>query len=158
MSAPPQGAPAKPAPPATAYAWLSIAAGLPTLGLKFAAYLATGSVGLLSDAVESIVNLLAALIALWALVVARQPADEEHAFGHSKAEYFASGFAGLAILGAAIAIAMAKTQGIAAAVPTAWPRVEQVAMTRVELRAQCVVLMSRPAKNRLSTLREYRLR
>ena len=107
VSAPPQGAPAKPAPPATAYAWLSIAAGLTTLGLKFAAYLATGSVGLLSDAVESIVNLLAALIALWALVVARQPADEEHAFGHSKAEYFASGFEGLAILGAAIAIAIA---------------------------------------------------
>ena len=95
------------APPATAYARLSIAAGLTTLALKFGAYALTGSVGLLSDAVESIVNLLAAIVALWALTVAKQPADEEHAFGHSKAEYFASGFEGLAILGAAISIAIA---------------------------------------------------
>jgi cation diffusion facilitator family transporter len=78
-----------------------------TLILKFGAYKLTGSVGLLSDAVESIVNLLAAVVALWALTVARQPADEEHAFGHSKAEYFASGFEGLMILGAAVSIAIA---------------------------------------------------
>ena len=102
-----QGAPPSSLRPATAYARISIAAGLSTLVLKFGAYAATGSVGLLSDAVESIVNLLAALVALWALTVAKQPADEEHAFGHSKAEYFASGFEGLAILGAAVSIAIA---------------------------------------------------
>ena len=98
------------APPATYYARLSIAAGVTTLILKFAAYLATGSVGLLSDAVESIVNLLAALVALWALTVAKLPADEGHAFGHSKAEYFSSGFEGLMILGAAVSIAFAAWQ------------------------------------------------
>ena len=70
-----QRAPAASAPAATAYARLSIAAGLSTLLLKFGAYAATGSVGLLSDAVESIVNLLAAMVALWALTVAKQPAD-----------------------------------------------------------------------------------
>jgi cation diffusion facilitator family transporter len=101
------GAPPVSAPPATAYACLSIAAGLTTLVLKFGAYHMTGSIGLLSDAVESIVNILAALVALWALTLAKQPADEEHAFGHSKAEYFASGFEGLAILGAAVSIALA---------------------------------------------------
>ncbi len=100
-------------PPATAYAWISIAAGISTLVLKFGAYLLTGSIGLLSDAVESIVNLLAALVALWALTVAKRPADAEHAFGHSKAEYLASGFEGLMILGAAAAIAV-----------TAWHRIE----------------------------------
>jgi cation diffusion facilitator family transporter len=95
------------APQATAYARLSIAAGVTTLLLKFGAWKLTGSVGLLSDAVESIVNLLAAIVALWALTLARQPADKEHAFGHSKAEYFASGFEGLMILGAAVSIAIA---------------------------------------------------
>jgi cation diffusion facilitator family transporter len=95
------------APPATAYARLSIAAGLATLLLKYGAYVLTGSVGLLADAAEGIVNLLAALVALWALTLAKQPADEEHAFGHSKAEYFASGFEGLMILAAAVSIAIA---------------------------------------------------
>lgn len=91
----------------TRFAWLSIAAALLTLGLKTAAYVITGSVGLLSDAVESIVNLIGGLMALWMLKVAAQPADEEHAYGHSKAEYFSSGVEGGLILVAAASIAAA---------------------------------------------------
>ncbi|MGB9586284.1 MAG: cation diffusion facilitator family transporter, partial [Anaerolineales bacterium] len=72
----------------TRYAWLSIAAAIATISLKAVAYLLTGSVGLLSDAVESIVNLLGALIALIMLVIAAKPPDSEHNYGHSKAEYF----------------------------------------------------------------------
>lgn len=94
------------------YAVLSIAAALVTITLKSGAYWLTGSVGLLSDAVESVVNLLAAVVALWALNLAARPADAEHAFGHSKAEYLASAFEGLMILGAAAAIAT-----------TAWHRI-----------------------------------
>ncbi len=74
--------------------------------LKFAAYRLTGSVGLLSDAAESLVNLAAAFVAFWALSVAARPPDEEHAYGHSKAEYFASGVEGALIVGAALAIAV----------------------------------------------------
>lgn len=91
----------------TRYAWLSIAAAIVTMGLKSLAYLLTGSVGLLSDAVESLVNLAAALLALAMLIVAARPADEEHQYGHSKAEYFASGAEGVLILLAAISIAVA---------------------------------------------------
>ncbi|MBD2495843.1 cation diffusion facilitator family transporter [Nostoc sp. FACHB-280] len=88
------------------YAFLSIAAAVVTIGLKFGAYLLTGSVGLLSDAIESCVNLLAALVALWALTYAAKPADAEHTFGHSKAEYFSSGAEGALIVVAAISIAI----------------------------------------------------
>lgn len=90
---------------ARSYAFLSIAAAIVTIALKFGAYLLTGSVGLLSDAIESIVNLIAALVALWALTYAAKPADSEHAFGHSKAEYFSSGAEGALIVVAAISIA-----------------------------------------------------
>lgn len=90
---------------ARSYAFLSIAAAIVTIALKFGAYLLTGSVGLLSDAIESIVNLVAALVALWALTYAAKPADAEHAFGHSKAEYFSSGAEGALIVVAAISIA-----------------------------------------------------
>src|SRR5436305_1500095 len=89
----------------TRFAWLSIAAALATMGLKAAAFLLTGSVGLLSDALESGVNLAGALMALAMLTIAARPADEEHAYGHSKAEYFASGVEGTLILGAAATIA-----------------------------------------------------
>ncbi len=88
----------------TKYAWLSIAAALATIGLKSGAYLLTGSVGLLSDAAESIVNLVAAIVALVALRVAAQPFDEDHHFGHSKAEYFAAAVEGLMIFIAAVFI------------------------------------------------------
>ena len=86
------------------YAALSVAAALATIALKSAAWALTGSVGLLSDALESFVNLAGALMALWMLRVATRPADEDHAYGHSKAEYFASAFEGALILVAAVGI------------------------------------------------------
>ena len=92
------------------YAWLSIAAALATMALKGAAWWLTGSVGLMSDAVESFVNLAGALMTLGMLTVAARPADDGHAFGHSKAEYFASGFEGMLILLAAAGIAIAAVQ------------------------------------------------
>ncbi len=91
-------------PNLTRYAWLSIAAALITLGLKTVAYLMTNSVGMLSDAMESIVNVAAAVMALTMLTIAIRPADEDHAFGHTKAEYFSSGVEGALILLAAISI------------------------------------------------------
>lgn len=92
------------------YAWLSIAAAIATIALKMAAWRLTGSVGLLSDAAESVVNLIAAITALWMLTLAAKPADEEHAYGYSKAEYFASGVEGALILVAAAAIAFAAVE------------------------------------------------
>jgi cation diffusion facilitator family transporter len=94
----------------TRFAWLSIAAALATMALKAAAYFLTGSVGLLSDALESGVNLVGALMALAMLTIAARPADEEHAYGHSKAEYFASGVEGTLILIAAGSIAYEAVQ------------------------------------------------
>lgn len=92
------------------FAWLSIAAALVTIGLKIFAYFLTGSVGLLSDAMESVVNLFGALMALWMLTLAAQAADEKHPYGHSKAEYFASGAEGGLILLAAAGIAFAAIE------------------------------------------------
>lgn len=94
----------------TRFAWLSIGAAILTISLKTIAYLLTGSVGLLSDALESLVNLAGALMALAMLTIAARPADEDHAYGHSKAEYFSSGVEGTLILIAAVSI-------IAAAIP-----------------------------------------
>lgn len=91
----------------TRFAWVSIGAAILTIGLKSAAYLLTGSVGLLSDALESFVNLAGALMALAMLTIAARPADEEHAYGHSKAEYFSSGVEGALILIAAVSIVIA---------------------------------------------------
>jgi len=90
----------------TRFAWLSVAAAVATIGLKAAAYWLTGSVGLLSDALESGVNLVGALMALSMLTIAARPADESHAYGHSKAEYFSSGVEGTLILIAAGSIAV----------------------------------------------------
>ncbi len=89
------------------YAWLSIAAALATIVLKAAAWWLTGSVGLLSDALESFVNLAGATMALWMLWLAAQPADANHPHGHGKAEYFSSAFEGLLIVLAAAGIAYA---------------------------------------------------
>jgi len=83
---------------------LSIAAAVATIALKMGAWWVTGSVGLLSDALESFVNLAGASFALWMITIARMPADAEHPFGHGKAEYFSSGFEGILIFGAALAI------------------------------------------------------
>lgn len=90
----------------THFAWLSIAAALITIVLKAVAYQITGSVGLLSDALESVVNLVAAIAALSVLHIAQRPPDEDHAYGHTKAEYFSSIFEGILILVAAIGIAI----------------------------------------------------
>jgi cation diffusion facilitator family transporter len=95
--------------PLTHFAWLSIAAAVLTMALKAVAYMLTGSVGLLSDAVESLVNLVGALMALAMLAIAARPADEEHAYGHGKAEYFSSGVEGTLILLAAVSIGGAAT-------------------------------------------------
>jgi cation diffusion facilitator family transporter len=89
------------------YAWLSIATALATIVLKGVAWWLTGSVGLLSDAMESFVNLAGALMALAMLSLAATPADEDHAYGHGKAEYFSSAFEGFLILVAAVSIAYA---------------------------------------------------
>lgn len=86
------------------YAWLSIAAALATISLKTLAWSITGSVGLLSDALESFVNLAGAGFALWMILITRDPPDGNHPYGHGKAEYFSSGFEGFLILGAAVAI------------------------------------------------------
>jgi cation diffusion facilitator family transporter len=90
---------------------LAIVAAVLTIGLKLGAYFLTGSVGLFSDAAESVVNLVAAVAALWALLYASRPPDEEHAFGHDKAEYFSSGLESALILIAAVWIGI-----------TAWDR------------------------------------
>jgi cation diffusion facilitator family transporter len=95
---------------ATFYAGISIVAAVVTIGLKVFAWKITGSVGLLSDAAESGVNLLAAIVALWALWRASQPADAIYSFGQTKAEYLSSGFEGLMILAAAVAIAVAAVE------------------------------------------------
>jgi cation diffusion facilitator family transporter len=87
--------------PKTFYAWLSLATSFVVIGLKFWAYKLTGSVGLLSDAVESVVNIVAALIALAVLTYAAAKPDREHNFGHEKAEYFSSGIEGALIFVAA---------------------------------------------------------
>jgi cation diffusion facilitator family transporter len=89
------------------YAWLSIATALATIVLKGVAWWLTGSVGLLSDALESFVNLAGALMALAMLSLAATPADEDHAHGHGKAEYFSSAFEGFLILIAAVSIGYA---------------------------------------------------
>ena len=102
--------PATEMPGLTKYAWLSIAAAVVTIVLKTGAYLLTGSVGLLSDAAESVVNLVAAVIALVALTVAARPADHNHHYGHGKAEYFSAGIEGLMIFVAAALIIVSAVQ------------------------------------------------
>lgn len=90
------------------FAWLSVAAAVVTIVLKFFGYRVTGSVGLLSDAAESLINLAAALVAVFVLKVIARPADRDHEFGHSKAEYFAAGLEGALILAAAAYIIYAS--------------------------------------------------
>jgi cation diffusion facilitator family transporter len=95
------------------YAWLSVAAALVTIALKTWAWKATGSVGLLSDALESLINLAAALLALSMLRLAAAPPDEEHPYGRFKAEYFSSGIEGALIVFAAVSIAWAALPRLA---------------------------------------------
>jgi cation diffusion facilitator family transporter len=92
--------------------WLSAGAALVTIALKTAAWAVTDSVGLLSDAMESFVNLASALFALVMVTIAQQPADDEHPYGHHKAEFFSSGFEGILIIGAALGIMWAAAHRI----------------------------------------------
>lgn len=94
------------------YAWLSIGAALTTIALKSWAAWVTGSAGLLSDAAESVVNLVAAVVALWVLKVSIRPADEDHQFGHSKAEYFSAVVEGVMIFVAAAFIIVTAAERI----------------------------------------------
>lgn len=95
----------------TLYAWLSIMAAITTIALKGYAYWLTDSVGLLSDALESLINLVAAVIMLVVLTISTRPPDKGHAYGHEKIEYFSSGAEGILILLAAVSISI-----------TAWER------------------------------------
>jgi cation diffusion facilitator family transporter len=101
----------------TRFAWLSIAAAVVTIGLKLVAYRLTGSVGLLSDAIESVVNLVGGIMALAMLTMAARPADANHPFGHHKAEYFSSGVEGSLILLAAVSIGYAAVGRLLAPKP-----------------------------------------
>lgn len=92
------------------FAWMSIAAAIVTILLKGAAWQVTGSVGLLSDAAESLVNLVAAVVALIALTVAMRPPDKNHHFGHSKAEYFSAATEGMMIIVAAAVIVVSSVR------------------------------------------------
>lgn len=96
------------------YGWLAVAAALVTIALKTGAWWVTGSVGLLSDAAESVVNLVAAIVALVALKVAAMPADKNHNFGHSKAEYFSAAVEGVMIFVAAAVIIVFAIQRLLA--------------------------------------------
>jgi divalent metal cation (Fe/Co/Zn/Cd) transporter len=98
-------------------ALLSIATALITMALKFWSWQLSGSVSLLSDAIESLVNLAAALLAFTVLTIAARPADADHPFGHGKAEYFSSAAEGLLIIFAAIGIALTAWDRLFAATP-----------------------------------------
>lgn len=98
-------------------AWVAVIAAIMTILLKGIGYWFTGSVAILSDAMESLVNLITSVIALVVLTIAARPADEEHAYGHSKAEYFASGFEGALILIAALSIGVASISRLLDPVP-----------------------------------------
>ncbi|MSQ63743.1 MAG: cation transporter [Betaproteobacteria bacterium] len=103
------------------YAWLSVAGALATIALKTLAWHVTGSVGLLSDALESLINLAGALLALSMLRLAAAPPDEAHPYGRFKAEYFASGIEGALIVFAAISIAYAAVPRLASPAPIEAP-------------------------------------
>ena len=99
------------------YAWLSAVAAVVTLGLKAAAWMITGSVGLLSDALEALVNLAGAVLAIVMLQVAARPPDEEHPYGHGKAEYFSGGVEGALIVFSALGISIAAVHRLLAPRP-----------------------------------------
>jgi cation diffusion facilitator family transporter len=107
----------KTSPSLKRYAWISIGAAITTILLKGVAWWMTGSVGLLSDAIESFVNLAGALMALWMLSLAERPADERHPYGHGKAEYFSSAFEGSLIVLAAVSIGYAAIDRLLAPQP-----------------------------------------
>jgi cation diffusion facilitator family transporter len=93
-----------------AYLWASVAVAAVTIVMKSWAWYITGSVGLLSDAMESFVNLASALFGVLMVSIAQRPADDDHPYGHTKAEYFSSGFEGMLIFAAAAAIIWTAAQ------------------------------------------------
>jgi len=99
------------------FALLSLIAAVLTIGLKTVAYLLTGSVGLLSDALESLVNLVGAVMAMSMLTIAARPPDDDHNYGHDKAEYFSSGVEGSLILLAAVSIGVTAYERLLAPKP-----------------------------------------
>ncbi|MBR0568859.1 cation transporter [Azoarcus sp. L1K30] len=99
------------------YFWLSTAAAVLTIVLKTLAWWTTGSIGLLSDAMESFVNLAGASFALWMITIAKCPPDDDHPLGHGKAEYFSAGFEGVLIFGAAGAIIWSAVARLFAPMP-----------------------------------------
>jgi cation diffusion facilitator family transporter len=98
------GTPRAQLPSPKALLWASVVVAIMTITLKTLAWYITDSVGLLSDAMESFVNLASAIFALMMVTIAQRPADEEHPYGHHKAEYFSSGFEGILIIAAAMGI------------------------------------------------------
>jgi hypothetical protein len=134
----------------TKFAWLSVAAAVATIALKAAAYLITGSVGLLSDALESLVNLAAASMALAMLTVAARPPDEMYAFGYGKAEYFSSGVEGALILLAAAGIVWTALPRLAAP-----QRLEQVGIGLAQSVLASVINFA-VARRLLKAGKEYR--
>jgi len=107
--------------PLERYAWISVAAALVTIVLKTAAWHVTGSVGLLSDALEALINIAAALLTLSMLRLAAVPPDEAHPYGRFKAEYFSSGIEGALIVFAAVSIAYAAVPRLGAPQPIEAP-------------------------------------
>lgn len=137
-------------PSLTRFAWLSIATALVTMALKLVAWKLTGSIGLLSDALESLVNLGGATMALMMLRVALSPRDADHAYGHGKAEYFSSGFEGMLILVAGGAI-------LWTAVPSLWhPHVLQQTGLGLTVSAFASVLNLVAAQILLRASRQHR--
>ena len=119
-------------------AGLSLAVGMMVLGMKYAAYWLTGSVSLYSDALESIVNVVAAAAALAALKVSRRPADANHPFGHTKVEYFSAVLEGALIMLAAVEIVQAAWGRFGRPLRNRWrlPRVD-LAARRAKRRPRC---------------------
>lgn len=138
----------------TRFAWLSIATAILTIALKTVAYLLTGSVGLLSDALESLVNLAGAFMALAMLTIAARPADEDHAFGHGKAEYFSSGAEGSLILIAALLIGITAVRRFLAPQPLEQPGLGLAVSTAASLAnlAAALVLLKAGRRHNSITL------
>jgi cation diffusion facilitator family transporter len=130
------------------FAWLSALAALLTIGLKTWAWALTGSVGLLSDALESLVNLAGAMLAVAMLTVAARPEDDEHPYGHDKAEYFSSGAEGALILIAAICMAFAAVRRLLAPHPLEQLGLGLAVSAAAALVNLCVALVIRRAGRR----------
>jgi cation diffusion facilitator family transporter len=107
----------------TRFAWLSLGAAVVTVALKLLAYALTGSVALLSDALESLVNVMAGGMAVAMLRLAERPPDEEHPYGHGKAEYFSSGLEGMLILAAALGIGWTAWRRLLVPMPLEQPAI-----------------------------------